>query len=291
VLPSVEIIVPTRNRPQKLERCLEALGQAERELPFRVLVCDSSNTVAAEDKTRRACRQHPFVALIRHDRIGASAARNLGVRTAGADLVVTVDDDVYVQPDAIRRLVETYCDGAGWRVVGGSVAWGDDWSEPVVMRRIGYGRKATGTEAPSFLISAFLLCPRALALAFPWNERIRTSEDRFMGALWRSKGVEMIYASDARARHDPEHMPYGVDHQEFHIYANLFDALLANRCVTRALGYEMLGFAAGAKLYLRSGDTAVPYLCAWWRGHRRLMRDWKYLKDLVSQPLPYAPNE
>lgn len=92
------------------------------------------------------------------------------------ELFVSVDDDVYFRPDAVLRLLEAYRRGQGWRVVAGSA--NRNWLGPVVMRRTGGGRKSRPGEPPSFLISAFFLYPSALALALPWNTRMRWSEDK-----------------------------------------------------------------------------------------------------------------
>jgi hypothetical protein len=214
---------------------------------------------------------------------------------ATGELIVSVDDDVYVEPEAISALCAAYerdQKRGVWRVVAGSVRWGSDWSAPIVMRPIGYGRKARPGESPSFLVGALFLYPRALALRLPWNERIITpddricSDDRFMGAVWRAKGVEMAFSPDARAVHDDEHNRYGVKTQAAHIYVNLFDALIANRQLGRAACYELLGFAAGAKAYLREPGSAAAYLAAWYRGHRALIRDWRHLNELRKRELP-----
>ena len=155
-------------------------------------------------------------------------------------------------------------------------------------RPIGYGRRARPGESPSFIVGAFFLYPKALGLRLKWNERIPTSDDRFIGASWRSMGVEFVFAPDSRAVHDDEHNLYGVEHQADHIYANLFDALIANRHLGRAACYEFLGFAAGAKRYFRKRGSAAAYLAAWYRGHRALIRDWRYLKELREPELPAA---
>jgi len=232
------------------------------------------------------CGDFEFVHLFRHDGQNVAAARNFCAQVADAELLVNVDDDVYVEPDAILRLLEAYQRGKGWRVVAGSVAWGENWSAPVVKRLIGYGRIARPGEPPSFLVSPLLLYPRALVLAFPWNERIRWSDDVFVGDLWRCKGVNLLCEPQARAFHDEQHKTWAVEDQEWHIYENLSDALLANPNLPRALAYEFLGFAAGAKIYFRHPRTAWAYIAAWYRGHRALARDWNYLKALVHQPLP-----
>ena len=249
-------------------------------------MCDSSDAASVREAVRKACEEFEFVRYHRHAGKTASAARNFGAQVTTTELLVSVDDDVYVRPDAVRRLLEAYRRGQGWRVVAGSVNWSGNWLGPVVMRRTGSGRKSRPGELPSFLISAFFLYPRALALALPWNTRMRREEDIFMGALWRSKGVTLLFEPQAQAVHDEQHHIREVGYVEFKTYANLFDTLLANRNLPRALAIEFFVLAAGAKLYFRRPESAWTYLAAWYRGHRALVRDWRYLRALVRQPLP-----
>lgn len=275
---TLAVTIPTRNRPHKLYRCLSALAAARKQLAFPVQVCDSSDTEKLQTKVRKVCEPFNFVSYHPHKGKNVAAARNMCAKVVDSDLIVNVDDDVYVKPDAISQLFNTYNAASEPRVVAGSVAWGDDWSAPIVMRPIGYGRKAAPGEAPDFLIGAFFIYPRAFALAWPWNERIRTSDDRFMGALWRSKGVQLLYEPCAQAVHDQQHVSYDVKEQESHIYANLFDTLIANPNPMRCVSYELLGFAAGAKLYFRKPASALAYIRAWIKGHRALLRDWQFLQ-------------
>jgi glycosyltransferase involved in cell wall biosynthesis len=281
----LEVVIPTANRPEKLGRCLAALAAARAERPFPVLVCDSSDA-QRRDAVLAVCAEHDFVTLRLHSGRNVAAARNACARFAGAEVLVNVDDDIQVDPDAIVKLARHYAACPRPAAVAGSVAWDGNYSRPVVMRYIGYGRSAHKGEAPSFLVGAFFAYPRALALALPWNERIRTSDDRLMGALWRSHGVHLGYEPAARATHDPEHVSYDVDEQASHIYANLFDAVFANPELKRALSYELLGFLAGARAHCRSAAGTRRYLAAWWRGNRALVRDRRYLRRLVATELP-----
>lgn len=280
------VVIPTRNRPEKLKKCLSALGKAREHIDFVVYACDSSDREETRAAVKEVCSEFHFVRHHLHQGKNAAAARNFCANVAEAELLITVDDDVYVEPESIKKLVEAYHSTAGLRIVSGSVAWGKNWSKPVVMRLIGYGREAQPGEQPSFVVSAFLLYPRSIALALPWNERIRTSEDRFMGSLWRGRGVQILFEPAARAFHDDQHNTYSVKEQESHIYANLFDALIANPDFVKGLSYEFLGFAAGAKLYFRRFDSAIAYIRAWIRGHQSLIRDWSYLQDYLRRPLP-----
>ena len=205
---------------------------------------------------------------------------------------VNVDDDVYVEPAAVDELVRAYraAGDDGWRAVAGTVSWAGSWSRPIVMRSIGWGRDAEPDEEPSFLISAMVLYPRALAVACPWFELVDRGEDRVAGALWRSKGVKLLYEPRARALHDHKHNGYDVRLQKDHLFANLVDAVVANPSPPRALAYDVLGFLAGAKTYFRRPKDAYLYVRAWALGHFKLVRHWRATRAAVKAPLPPPPE-
>lgn len=292
-ITSVAVVIPTRSRPSLLRRCLDSLVPAQQRLGFSAYVCDSSPFEEEREAVRQICALYSWVKLEPHDGKNVAAARNAGARAAREDLLIDIDDDLILEPEAIDRLLARYLQGSGRRVVAGSVSLNGTWSTPIKKRRIGYGRPALDGEEPDFVIGALFLYPRSFALTWPWNERIDTADDIFMGALWRSHGVRILFDPDARAEHpdvplssDPNRLAETVRHQSWHIYSLLFDALIANPSLKRAIAYEVLGFMASAKVYLWRPALAFPFLRNWIYGHRRLLADRRYLKELVRRELP-----
>ena len=278
----VAVIIPTRNRPEKLERCLRALAAAREVTSFTVHVCDSSRPEVAVE-VARICGRHPFVELVSHDRVGASAARNEGTEASRSELIVSVDDDVYVEPSAIGALVSEYRRHDVPSIVAGSVEWSHWASRPLVMRSIGFGREARPGEDPEFLVSALILYPRDLAMALPWNERLWPYDDRYVSLIWRAAGARLAFAPDARAKHDDIHTEYPVDREADRIYVNALDAGLVAPAIGRLLAFELLGFAACAKKWARTPRGAWAILAAWWRGHLALARDLSVLRATVAE--------
>ena len=77
-MPRVSVVVPATNRPPTLDRCTAAvLGGTRR--PDELIVVDDAG-------------------------LSASAARNAGARRATGDVVLFVDADVEVHPDAVDRI-------------------------------------------------------------------------------------------------------------------------------------------------------------------------------------------
>lgn len=286
-LARVGVVVPTRNRPDALRRCLSALGRCREELPFPAWVCDSSEP-ALRGSVREVCAEHDWVELRFHDATTISAARNLCAQTAQADLLVSVDDDVEVEPQAVEALLDIYEAGEGPRVVGGAVCFSEPGyrTAPMRLRRIGYGRLAARNEQAEFLNSALFLYPRAYGLTWPWNERVRRGSDLLMGAIWRAAGVELLWAKEARADHPPrDEMVTAADHGD-HLYAILAHALVASRDPRRALLFELLGFAAGLKAFAKDRSALAEFVVSWWYGNLAFARDRKALVELARRPAP-----
>jgi glycosyltransferase involved in cell wall biosynthesis len=292
---SVAVAIPTKNRPEKVERCLSALSAVQEISPCPVYVCDSSTSSEARKAVRAICARQSFARYRSHEGETVAAARNACARAVEEHLVVNVDDDIQVEPEAIGRLLEKYFSASGPRVVGGYVAWDGIYKGPVKLRRSGWGEPVGPNEEPDLLVGAFFLYPRALALALPWYEPKRSpqdgwfAEDHMMSVLWRRKGIRLLSEPHARAVHDPERgiSQYGLAEESWRIYINLFDALMANpHPPTRALAYELFGFASGAKRFIRQRSAAGPFLRSWIRGHRLLFRDRHILRRLIDTEVP-----
>jgi glycosyltransferase involved in cell wall biosynthesis len=285
------VAIPTRDRPEKLRWCLEALARAQERARCTVYVLDSSTTRERRDAVAAVCADFGFTELRFHDGPNLAAARNRCAQAGPEPLIVNVDDDIQVEPEAIRRLVDAYADGSGPRVVAGSVSWSGVWSRPVRLSRLGWGREARPGEDPDFLIGALFAYPKALALAFPWHERRLpgprrgVSDDRYIGALWRRKGVALLYEPRARAVHHHEHTPYGLPDLAAHVYTNLVQGMVGSRSLRRTAGFEVLGFLRGAKDLRRPGAMRT-FLASWVAAHRAFVADRRYLEELVRRELP-----
>lgn len=93
----VSVVVPTRRRPELLNRCLSAL--AEQELSrsmYEVVVVDdgpSEDTRGVVEAWKRHCPDLTWRYIPMQDRHGPAAARNVGWRSAVGDVIAFTDDD------------------------------------------------------------------------------------------------------------------------------------------------------------------------------------------------------
>jgi glycosyltransferase involved in cell wall biosynthesis len=96
------VVVPTKDRADKLDRCLDALCR-DVGADDEVIVVDSASS---DDATRRVAERHG-VRYVRADRAGTSRARNLGWRAARHNYIAFVDDDILVTPGWAAAMAST----------------------------------------------------------------------------------------------------------------------------------------------------------------------------------------
>ena len=116
---SVTVVVPTRDRPDALAACLEALrGQT---LPVAVVVVDDGS--ADPERVASVVAATPRTQLLRLGGRGPAAARNAGIDRAGSEVVCLTDDDCRPEPGWAAELVAQL--EAGASVTAGPTVVGD----------------------------------------------------------------------------------------------------------------------------------------------------------------------
>ena len=113
-LPTVSVVVCTRDRAEDLNRCLVSLSRCT-PAPAEIIVVDNAPT---NGTTEAVVRLHPGVRYVREPRAGLSHARNTGVRTAAGSIIAFTDDDVEVSTDWIVRIAAPFADPEGACVTG-----------------------------------------------------------------------------------------------------------------------------------------------------------------------------
>ena len=105
-MPIATVAVCTRDRPEDLQRCLEALMR----LPDdgqEYLVIDNC---PATDATQELVKNYPQVRYVREDVPGSSAARNRALREAKQEFVAFTDDDAVPDRNWLRSLLRNFSD-------------------------------------------------------------------------------------------------------------------------------------------------------------------------------------
>jgi GT2 family glycosyltransferase len=179
--PRVSVVVPTRERPELLRRCLAALE--EQTIPVEVVV--------VEDKDGR----------------GPAWARNEGVRRASGEVICFTDDDCAPAAGWAEALTAPILDGEAEAASGpvsmgeGATAADEAWG--AIVNYLQVRAMVPGTASPGFAVTANLAVRRSLLERVPFDESFPAAagEDRDWGERASREGVELRYVPAAAVIH------------------------------------------------------------------------------------------
>jgi glycosyltransferase involved in cell wall biosynthesis len=217
---AVSIVVPTRNRPAALRRCLGALSAQQGVGAVEIVVVDDGSTDA--DKVSAVVASQPLARLVRAGGAGPAAARNAGAAAAIGTYLCFTDDDCAPEAEWALRLVRSL--EAGADVVGGATVNGRagdpfvETSELIVRELQASTQRRLGGRI--FIPSNNFACRRTVVLAHPFDERYAMAggEDRAWCASVAGAGLTLTLEPSAVVAHRPvldlggfwrQHVRYG----------------------------------------------------------------------------------
>lgn len=105
--PKLSVVIPVYNVEEYLRECLDSvLGQDFDD--FEVILVDNKSTDKSYEMCEEYVRKNPGrVRVYQCEKWGAAAVRNFGAEKAKGEYLWFVDSDDYIEPGAMRRLVET----------------------------------------------------------------------------------------------------------------------------------------------------------------------------------------
>ncbi|MCC8190060.1 MAG: glycosyltransferase family 2 protein [Planctomycetes bacterium] len=128
----VSIIIPTCNRAAILARSLPAVLAMRGADRCEVLVVDDGSGDDTPQVLAGLARRHPNLIVLRQDNAGPGPARNLGLRHAGRDRVLFLDDDIFPDPSLLSAHRERL--DAGADVSQGDMVWHEDIAADSIIR-------------------------------------------------------------------------------------------------------------------------------------------------------------
>ena len=116
--PLVTVAVCTRDRPEDMKRCLEAIGQLD--YPnLDILVVDNASKT---DTTQVLIETHyPTVRYVQEPRPGLDWARNRAILEARGEIIAYTDDDVVVDRGWVKGLAQAFLENSQIMAVTGLV--------------------------------------------------------------------------------------------------------------------------------------------------------------------------
>lgn len=97
IAPELTVLIPSRERPERLRRCLDSILACEYPAErIALLVVDNAPETDATRRLVESYADRAEIRYLREDATGSASARNRGLREVETDLVVMTDDDTVV---------------------------------------------------------------------------------------------------------------------------------------------------------------------------------------------------
>lgn len=230
----ISVVVPTYNRPDRLDACLGGLARSRfpRER-FEVVVVDDGSSVPVDDVVDRH-RAALRIRLERQANRGPAAARNAGAAVARGSVLAFTDDDCVPDPDWLAALSRHGTERPGHMIGGRTVNTlkGNAFScasQHLVSYLYEYAHEVEHRQVwDGFFASNNLWVPaerfREIG-GFDETFPLAAGEDRDFCARWSERGFPSHYAPDARMMHQHrlsaatflrQHWNYGRGAFHFH---------------------------------------------------------------------------
>jgi GT2 family glycosyltransferase len=199
---NISVIVPARDAAATLGRCLAAVAASTR-APREVLVVDDGSTDATAELAEGLGAR---VLRVEGGPLGPAMARNRGAEAALSEVLVFLDADVAVHPDALSRMERELSNHPEIAALFGS--YDDDPSEPGLVSRYKnlvhhHTHQASRPKASTFWAGCgairhdvFLACE-----GFDESHRTASIEDIELGVRLRAAGHRIRSCPDVQSTH------------------------------------------------------------------------------------------
>lgn len=112
------VVIPAHNEESCIESTVRSVLAAEYPSDVEVLVVDDGSTDRTRERVVSLAASDPRVRLIGTDHVGKALAVNKGVGESANEIVVMLDADSDLAPDALSLIVEPFSDGRVGAVSG-----------------------------------------------------------------------------------------------------------------------------------------------------------------------------
>jgi N-acetylglucosaminyl-diphospho-decaprenol L-rhamnosyltransferase len=293
VTRSIDVVVPTYNRWDLTESCLDHLRRQT--APHSVIVADNASTDGTPAHVRAAFPEAQVVEL--EENRGFSVACNAGARAGHAEVLVLLNNDVECRPDFLERLTVRLDDGLTGSVAAllltGESGTIESFGVAVDRTLAGYPRLRGAPSAAAQRGGPVLAGPSGAAAAFrrdAWDDVggldeavFAYGEDvdlalRLRGAGWLAAAAPeavAIHRGSATAVHRSSAQRHAGGFSRGYFMRRY--GVLRRRGALRALAVELIAVTGDASVY--SHDLAAL---------RGRLAGWRAAHGLPRHPAPPA---
>ena len=123
ILPPTSLVICSRNRPKLLSETVASILRGK-DVPTEMIIVDQSTEPHAELSVMKGSPSCEILYI--HSKIvGVGASRNFGIRSSRFEILIFIDDDMFVEPDWFRNLVQAVIKAGPCSVVTGQVLTGE----------------------------------------------------------------------------------------------------------------------------------------------------------------------
>ena len=204
VSPPVTVLIPAFNEAADIRNTIAAVLASDYP-DFRVIVIDDGSTDNTRALIEEARREDSRITLLTQENMGKAVALNHGYTKAETDIIVAIDADTLILPDAISHLVSHFGD----RVVGavaGNVKVGNRVNLVTRLQAVEYITSQNLDRRAFERFNAILVVPGAIgawrrsAVVEAGGYSLQTlAEDADLTAAIIRKGYKVIYEDRAIA--------------------------------------------------------------------------------------------
>lgn len=200
--PRLSVVIPIHNGANHLPQCLEALRASTRP-PDEIVVVDDSST----DDSAAVARSHDCKLVeVTAGPHGPATARNRGVRATSGDIIVFIDCDVAVHPQALGLMEEQFLADDNVSAVFGSYDNAPPtrgWVSRYRNLLHHYVHQVSRREAFSFWAGCGAIRREAFEGADGFDETYRWAsiEDIELGVRLRVAGHRLLLCREIQATH------------------------------------------------------------------------------------------
>lgn len=221
----LSVIIPTYNRADALEVCLQKL-LAQKSVDFEIIVVDDGSTDKTSQLLKKLTTDHLPLTTIRQANSGQATARNRGVKEAKGDIILFIGDDIWVEPDFLKKHWEahqkhpeentvvlgysTWSPPADWQVFREERVEVNDYMRFLESSgwQFGYGFLKPGfidhSQPYKFFYTSNISMKKAFFEKEKFDETFKAYgwEDIELGyRLWKKHHMKLFYKPEAKAYH------------------------------------------------------------------------------------------
>ena len=216
-MPYLSVVVPTFSREEKIKKCLDFISRQQ--LPsssFEVIVVDDGSLDDTSNLLDLLSSEYSWLRVEKKENGGASSARNRGISLALGEIVLFIDDDIYVKdPHFFEKHVRFHqTHPEPYFAALGKVIWDRDLKITPFMHWLDHGGPQFAYHKLNkyqecdhrFFYTANVSLKKVLLNeeSFDLNFKGWGFEDTELAYRLMRKGMKLIYLPEACAEHDNE---------------------------------------------------------------------------------------